>query len=416
MMSRRTFSTLLASSVAAPSASWGQGVKAKAALYSGIGPQFTHFDVDPESMSLNKRAAVTLPGGTQYAWPHPSKKILYVTSSTGGPGQTGDQHHVSVFTVDPNGALTLMGQPLKLRQRPIHNSVDRSGEFLLIAYNDPSRLSVHKINGDGSIGEEIKQPDGLDYGIYAHQILATPSNQSIIVVTRGNDPAGGKAEDPGSLKVYGFKNGVLSNKAAVQPGNGLGFGPRHIDFHPTQPWVFVSVERQNQLYVYKLLPDGGLSPEPLFVKSTVVDRSKKVSTAGPIHVHPNGRFVYLGNRGGTNAPADAEKYEGWPVFDRTSSNIAAFSINQETGEPTLMQSADIHGAHPRTFSIDPSARILVAGSLLPVAVRDAGKVTLLPSGLTVFRIGEDGKLEFVRKYDLETSRTTQWWTGMVRLA
>src|SRR4029079_11924533 len=58
MMSRRTFSTLLASSVAAPSASWGQGVKAKAALYSGIGPQFTHFDVDPESMSLNKRAAV----------------------------------------------------------------------------------------------------------------------------------------------------------------------------------------------------------------------------------------------------------------------------------------------------------------------------------------------------------------------
>src|SRR4029079_3748279 len=102
--------------------------------------------------------------------------------------------------------------------------------------------------------------------------------------------------------------------------------------------------------------------EPLFVKSTVVDRSKKVSTAGPIHVHPNGRFVYLGNRGGTNAPANTEKYEGWPVFDQTSSNIAAFSINQETGEPTLMQSADIHGAHPRTFSIDPSARILVAGS------------------------------------------------------
>src|SRR5205085_11083091 len=109
-----------------------------------------------------------------------------------------------------------------------------------------------------------------------------------------------------------------------------------------------------------------------------------------------------------NAPANAEKYEGWPVFDKTNSNIACFAINQGTGEPNLIQSADIHAAHPRTFSLDPTNRMLVVGSLLPVAVRDAGKVTLLPSGLTVFRIGADGKLEFVRKYDHEVTRTTQW--------
>ncbi len=423
MMDRRTFSTLLAGSVAAPGISsgfaWGQAVKVKTALYSGVGPQFTHYDVDVDGAALIKRAAVMLPGGTQYAWPHPSRRFLYVTSSTGGPGQKGDQHHASVFRVDAStGALTPHDEPLKLRWRPIHHSVDRSGEFLLIAYNAPSGVSVHRIKADGTIGEEIRQPDNLDFGIYGHQILATPSNQSLILVARGNNPVGGKPEDPGSLKVYGFKDGVLTNKASVQPGTGLGFGPRHLDFHPTRPWVYVSVERQNQLYVYQLTPDGGLSREPLFVKSTLAGPDKRVSTAGPIHVHPNGRFVYLGNRGAwSSAPSDKrEMFEGRPVFDHTYSNIACFAINQENGEPTLIDSADTHGVHPRTFSIDPSTRMLVVGLLAPIAVRDGGKVSIIPAGLSVFRIGEDGKLAFVRKYDVETGKLTQWWTGMIALA
>jgi 6-phosphogluconolactonase (cycloisomerase 2 family) len=416
MMDRRTFSTLLAGSVAAPRLSWAQAAKTKLALYSGVGPEFTHYDVDVDGESLAKRATVTLPGGTQYAWPHPSKKFLYVTSSTGGPGAKGTDHHVSVFAVDGNGVLKLQGEPMRLRQRPIHNSVDMRGEFLLIAYNEPSNLSVHRIKADGSIGEEVKQTEKLDTGIYAHQIRATPSNQSVLMVTRGNNATATTPEDPGSLKVFGFKDGVLTNKAAVQPGNGLGFGPRHLDFHPTQPWVFVSIERQNQLFVYKLTPDGGLEPTPLFIKSTVADPSKHVSSAGPIHVHPNGRFVYLGNRGGTNAPKGAEMFNGMPVFNETSSNIAVFSINPQTGEPTLIQSADIHGAHPRTFSLDPSARMLVAGSLVPVAVRESGKVNVLPAGLTVFKVDDGGKLAFVRKYDLDTGKRTQWWSGMITLA
>jgi 6-phosphogluconolactonase len=419
MLNRRTFSALLAGSVAAPGLSWAQGSKGKMAFYSGVGPDFTHYDVDVDGAALTKRAAVKLPGGIQYAWRHPSKNLLYVSSSTGGPGETGNEHHVSVFRMDPSsGVLALHGEPLKLRWRPVHNSVDNSGEFLLAAYNDPSGLSVHRIKADGMIGEEVKQPEKLDVGIYGHQILATPSNQSVIMITRGNNATATKPEDPGSLKVYGFKNGVLTNKAAVQPGNGLGFGPRHLDFHPTQPWVYVSIERQNKLFVYKLDPDGGLSREPLFVKDTVLDPSKHVSSAGPIHVHPNGRFVYLTNRGGwssTPAPG-AAMHDGWPVFDATNSTVAVFAIDQQTGEPKLIETPDSHGAHPRTFALDASGRMLVAGSLVPIALREAGRINVMPAGLSVFRVGQDGKLAFVRKYDLDTGRKTQWWSGMVALA
>jgi 6-phosphogluconolactonase (cycloisomerase 2 family) len=419
MIDRRTFSTLLAGSMAAPALSsnlWAQ-VGQKMALYSGVGTEFTQYDVDVEGAALTKRGSVKLPDGTQYAWPHPNRKFLYVTSSSGGPAVSGNSHHVTAFRIDASGALTPHGEPVALAHRPIHNSVDRSGNYLLIAYNSPSSVSVHHIKADGTIGEAVPQAAGLDCGIYAHQILAAPGNQSVLLVTRGNNATPTTPEDPGGLRVFGFKDGALSNKAAVQPGNGLGFGPRHLDFHPTQPWVFVSIERQNQIYVYRLTPDGGLSPEPLFVKSTILGADKHTSSAGPIHVHPNGRFVYLTNRAGVTPAANQERFEGRPVFNSNDSSIAVYSINQQTGEPTLIETAYAQGAHTRTFSFDASGSILVAGSLVPIAVRQGDKVNVIPAALSVFRVEQDGKLTFVRKYDVDTgTNLTQWWSGMVPMA
>jgi hypothetical protein len=39
----------------------------------------------------------------------------------------------------------------------------------------------------------------------------------------------------------------------------------------------------------------------------------------------------------------------------------------------------------------------------------------LAAGLSVFRIGDDGKLTFVRKYDIEVGDKTMFWMGMVSL-
>jgi hypothetical protein len=39
----------------------------------------------------------------------------------------------------------------------------------------------------------------------------------------------------------------------------------------------------------------------------------------------------------------------------------------------------------------------------------------MPAGLSVFRIGDDGKLTFVRKYDIDVGGKTMFWMGMVQL-
>jgi 6-phosphogluconolactonase len=424
-VNRRTFSTLLAGAIAAPGAAFAQA-KNNCAFYSGVGGQLTHFEVDFGSATLAKRAAVTLPGGVQYAWPHPDRRHLYVATSSGGvgiapvPGYPVDQHYLAAFRVTPLGDLSLDGNLIKLRQRPIHLSVDGAGEHVLVAYNFPSNVSVHKIKGDGSIGDEVKQADNLEKGIYFHQIRVTPGDKTVLIVARGNNPEGAKPEDPGSLHVYSLKNGVLSQVRKIAPNGGYGYGGRHLDIHPNQPWVYLSVERQNQLIVYKMTPDGDLNPEPLFTKTTLAEPAKpfRIQSAGPIHMHPSGRVVYLGNRSGlaTAAGPGVEDVNGKMVFSAGESNIAAFAINQQTGEPTAIGHADIRAAHPRTFGVDTAGRMLVAGSLSASARREDGKVVDLPAGLTVFRIDPDGKLALARKYDIDVGPYTQWWTGMIPLA
>jgi 6-phosphogluconolactonase (cycloisomerase 2 family) len=380
----------------------------KTMYYASVGPLLKMFDVDPDGAQLRERGAVTLPANIQYAWSHPSRRYLYVVSSNGGPSIPGDKHFANALAIDPaTGDLRPHGEPAALPSRPIHASLDRSGGYLLTAYNDPSGLTVHRIGSDGTISVRVAQQPNLDTGIYAHQILATPSNRCVALVTRGNNSTASKPEDPGAIKTFTFENGTLRNLASIAPGKGFGFGPRHLDFHPTKPWVFVSIERQNKLYVYELNEATGLSREPIFIKQTLSDPKTPASQgAGAIHVHANGKFVYLTNR---TSPA---REGGREVSLGGEDNLVVYALDQNSGEPKPIQHIDGLGVQLRTFGVDASGRLLVAASIMPMLRSDGMTV---PAGMTVFRIAEDGTLALARKYDVEVGTSRQFWSGMIAL-
>jgi len=389
--------------------------RSKTVYCASIGPELIAHDIDVDGAALLRRSAATLPVNIQYVWPHPSQRTLYAVSSNGGPGGVvGDTHRANALTIDPStGALRHHGAAAVLPSRPIHTSVDRHGQYLFTAYNSPSHITVHRLNADGSIGAEVAQPDKLDTGIYAHQVLAAPDNKTVLLVTRGNDAKPGQPEDPGAIKTYRFADGVLRNLASIAPGSGLGFGPRHLDFHPERPWVYVSIERQNKLYVYARDDNTGLAGEPMFVKDTLANPQPRVrQAAGAIHVHPNGKFVYVTNR----ASDLLDGADGSKAFTGGENNVAVFAIDQATGEPTLFQNADAHAIELRTFGIEPSGRMLVAASIRPLPFRDASGIRTVPARQSVYAIGDDGRLTFKRQYDVETGRVQQFWSGMVTLA
>jgi 6-phosphogluconolactonase len=414
MFSRRTFLSLAAGSMAAPGLASAQPAPQKVALYANVGADLAHYDVDVAGGELIKRAAVTLPAAVQYAWPHVSRRYLYVATSSSAPGYgtAGTEHHVTAFRIDPeSGALTRHGEPIRLPARPIHVSTDIPSENILVAFNNPSAVRVYRINRDFTPGEEVTQPGPIDAGIFAHQVRVTPDNRLAILVTRGNEGTPTKPEDPGALKVFDYKNGVLTNEVSVAPSGGKEFGPRHLDFHPTKPWMYVSIETQNKMYMFRM-EDGRINPEIAYRAETLAEPNniRARQAAGTVHVHPNGRFAYGANR----AEATTE-FQGKQVFKGGENSIVVYAIDQSTGEPTPIQHIETQKIHPRTFHIDPSGRMLVAQHNLPVNVREGDAIRTVPAGLSVFRVGDDGKLTFVRKYDIDVGDKTMFWMGMVPL-
>jgi 6-phosphogluconolactonase (cycloisomerase 2 family) len=379
-----------------------------------VGADLTHYDVDVAAAELTKRETVTLPAAVQYAWPHASRRYLYVASSSSAPGYgtQGTEHHVTAFAIDPStGALTPHGAPIPLPARPIHISTDIPSAYILVAFNNPSAVRVYRINPDFTPGEEVKQPGPIDSGIFAHQVRVTPDNRLAILVTRGNEGTPTKPEDPGALKVFDYKDGVLTKEVSIAPNGGKEFGPRHLDFHPTKPWMYVSIETQNKMYMFRMA-EGSINPEIAYWADTLAEPNniRARQAAGTVHVHPNGRFVYGANR----AEATTE-FLGKQVFKGGENSIVVYSIDQSTGEPRPIQHIETQKIHPRTFHIDPSGRLLVAEHNLPVNVKDGDAVKTLPAGFSVFRMGDDGKLMFVRKYDVDVGDKTMFWMGMVPL-
>jgi 6-phosphogluconolactonase len=412
VLTRRTFLSLVAGGIAVPQLSSAQQASQKVALYANVGPDLTHYDVDVGGAELTKRATVTLPASVQYAWPHASRRYLYVATSSSAPGYgpAGTEHHVTAFHIDPaTGALTPHGAPIRLPTRPIHISTDIPSEYILVAFNNPSAVRVYRINQDFTPGEEVKQPGPIDAGVFAHQVRVTPDNRLAILVTRGNEATPTKPQDPGALKVFDYKGGVLTNEVSIAPNGGKEFGPRHLDFHPSKPWMYVSIETQNKMYMFRM-EDGRIDPEIAYRAETLAEPNniRARQAAGTVHVHPNGRFVY-----GANRAQDTIEFQGKQVFQGGENSIVVYSINQSTGEPTPIQHIETQKIHPRTFHIDPSGRLLVAQHNLPVSVRDGDTVKTVPAGLSVFRIGDDGKLTFVRKYDIDVGDKTMFWMGMV---
>src|SRR5258706_6405361 len=214
-MDRRTFNTTLAGAAATSmlecATDRGTGGGGRTVLYNSIGEKLTQYDVDVEAASLTPRASISLPSPVQYAWLHPSHRYMYACTS-----DRQKIHRLCAVRMGADGALALHGEPQVLATRPINNSVDASGSYALTCYSEPANLTVHRINDDGTLGSQLAQSAELDLGIFPHQIRTTPTNRSVVMVTRGNSATAKKPEDPGTLQHSRFCDGVLSPPVNLQ--------------------------------------------------------------------------------------------------------------------------------------------------------------------------------------------------------
>lgn len=268
---------------------------------------------------------------------------------------------ISVHRVTPDGLSQV--QSVAVPAKPSYLAIDPTGKFLLAAYHATGQVSVHRIVGEGRLSSDPIELRTIDER--AHGVAIDPSGQFVFVPrTRPNaisqfrlDAATGKLSpnDPPELKRVEVVN------------------PRHLWFHPNGQLAYGSNESGCSISAYRFDKETGTLSHLQTESSLPAGHTEKASTSH-VEVHPNGKFAYIANR--------------------RQGTIAAFGINEPTGEMTFIERAPTEPV-VRSFNISPDGRFLVA------AGQGSGNIVC-------YSIAADGRLSVASKLNVGG---TPWWVS-----
>lgn len=250
---------------------------------------------------------------------------------------------------------------------PCHIEIENSGRYALVSNYMGGNLAVIPLQKDGTIGEVIQiiQHNGCSQvnperqeGPHVHSATMTPDNKFALVADLGQD----------IVKIYKLDD--LNDKLLLTENGGFkavpGAGPRYMDFHPNGKYIYLLNELENTVEAFYYAAEEGCL-ELIKRLSTLPGNFEGENIAADIHVHPNGKFLYASNRG--------------------HNSIAIYTLDENTGAPSLLEHQSTLGKHPRNFSIDPTGNYLLvankdSNNIVTFAI-DSSTGLLVPAGREV---------------------------------
>ena len=289
----------------------------------------------------------TKPGSSLPLAVSPDKKRLYA-------GLRNEPYSVVTFMVDgKTGKLKPAGSG-PLADSMAYIATDRSGKFLLSASYGGNRIAVNPI-GPGGVVQSAQQIVPTEPN--AHCILTDPSNRYVLHTSLGGDLVYQEKFDAGTGKLKPNNPPSVSVKAKA--------GPRHLVFAPKGKFVYLVDELDASIYVFPWDGKTGTLKKEIQVTSALPRGFEGKPWAADIHLTPDGKYLY--------------------ASERTTSTLAAFSVNSRTGLLTPIDSYPTE-KQPRSFSIDPTGRYLLA-------------VGQLSNSMTAYSIDKTtGKLGKLKEY------------------
>lgn len=293
---------------------------------------------DPEKGKLSElqlAAPVDRPGFLAF---HPERHTLYaVARSEKVPS-------VVAYRILVDGALERLNAVPTNDDNGAHIAVHPSGKFLMTAQYRNGSVALFPIAADGQVGERSQwiQHEGGS-GVVPHRQSAphphwvgfSPDGRFALVPDLGTDQIVVYRVNPDSpqLEPAGF--------AETVPGG----GPRHLRFSRDGRFVYLLNELTLSVTTFGYDPQSGalerLSTTPTL--SEAVKAKELFNSASEILVHPNGRFIYTGNRG--------------------NDSVTVFEANLDTGELSVVEVEPIRGSWPRNISMDGAGAWLFAAGM-----------------------------------------------------
>jgi 6-phosphogluconolactonase len=260
----------------------------------------------------------------------PDGRCLYAVNELADPAAAG----VSAFAVDAvTGALAPLSRRPAGGSSPCHCTVDATGRWLAAACFGDGVLSLFALGPGGDIRglcQAIHLPGAEPH---AHSLTFDGTNRFAWVADLGTD----------RLLAYRFdaSSGRLTPADPAFVALPAGSGPRHLAFHPSGRLAFLACERSSTVTVLRLEPGtGALAAAGTW--ATVPPGDRDGNAVADVHVSPDGRRVYVSNRG--------------------HDSIAIFAVAADDGALEPRGHVPTGGRTPRGFCLAPDGRWLLAAN------------------------------------------------------
>lgn len=305
----------------------------------GTGAGVILAELDTEQATLRRVTALPdLPNPSFLAF-SPAGTAAYATGSIETPeGRRGALHSLSLQGAD----LKVSGTVETGSDGPCHVSVSPDGRHAVVANYGGGATSLIALGPNGPVRErtDVVQHHGSSVdperqeGPHAHSATFDPTGARVVVCDLGLD------------RILVYRVGTGAGRLEALPRLDIvtppGTGPRHLAFSPDGRRLYVAGELNSTMVVYAYDPATGESEE-LQVADTLGDAVPgERNYPADVHVHPDGQFVYLSNRG--------------------LDSIAIFRIDERDGRVELVGNQPGGGAWPRNFAIDPEGRVLLCAN------------------------------------------------------
>lgn len=254
----------------------------------------------------------------------------------------GGRDHISAFSIDPaSGRLTLLSQMPCQGNNPVDAALDSGARHLVVANYGSGSVAVLPLEPDGRLlpVHQVYQlpgkpgPDPVQQASsHPHAAIFDPTDGYVIVPDKGLDCTFVFRFDA----VTGHIEPTAQGPVASRPGA----APRHCTFHPSLPALYVNNELDSTVTVYGWEGATGALTEAQVISTLPAEHAGKNTTA-EIAVAPDGRFLYVSNRG--------------------RDDIALFSIAGD-GRLSFLGTTPTGGAKPRFFTLDPTGDCLFSAN------------------------------------------------------
>ncbi|KQS24752.1 lactonase family protein [Dyadobacter sp. Leaf189] len=269
--------------------------------------------------------------GPGYVAVSPDKKTLYAA---------GGNNKVDAYSIGKDKKLTYLNSQSSEGANPCHVAVHPSGKLVFAANYTGGGFTAYPAEAGGKLGTPVYREQYTGTGpnekrqekSHAHFATASPDGKFVYVTDLGSDKVMNYTVDT-------RKNQLVPNPAQPFFTGKPGAGPRHLIIHPSGKSLFLLNELDATLTSCSVDKNGVITAIKTY--PTLPSDFTSTNTSAAIHLHPNGKFVYVSNRG--------------------HNSITGFAI-KANGELEMVDQQTKSIATPRDFNIDPSGKLMIVAN------------------------------------------------------